>query len=144
MDSYERMNEVIAYIEDNINVDIDVSHISKIACCPTHQFPRIFSFLADMTLSEYVRSRRLSLAALEIQQTKNSIIDIALKYGYDSHASFSRAFREHHKTTPSSARNKSAILNIFPRMSFHTPMGIDQNLIYRIEKGKMKMARIIK
>ncbi|HEX3047369.1 MAG TPA: helix-turn-helix domain-containing protein [Bacillota bacterium] len=144
MDSYERMNEVISYIEDNITAEIDYSHIAKVACCPTHQFPRIFAFLADITLSEYIRRRRLSLAALEIQQTKSPIIDIALKYGYDSHASFSRAFQEHHKMAPSSARDKNAILNIFPRISFRTPTPVNQDLIYRIEKGKMKMASVKK
>lgn len=55
MDSYGRMNEVISYIEDNITSDIDFSYIAKIACCPAHQFPRIFAYMADMTLSEYIR-----------------------------------------------------------------------------------------
>lgn len=144
MESFERMNDVIVYIEDNITGTIDYSHIARIACCPTHQFLRIFAFMTDMSLSDYIRRRRLSLAALELQRSQASIIDIALKYGYDSHASFTRAFREQHNMAPSSARGKGAALNIVSRMSFDIPPRINPALSYRIEKGTIKMARISK
>lgn len=144
MDSFERMNEVISYIEENIISDIDFTHIAKIACCPTHQFQRIFAFITNTTLSDYIRRRRLSLVAIELQNSNISIIDVALKYRYDSHASFTRAFREHHKIAPSSARDKSAVLNILPPMSFHAPILPNPNLIYRVEKGSIKMAKLVK
>lgn len=143
MDSFELMNEVISYIEENIISDIDFTHIAKIACCPTHQFQRIFAFITDTTLSDYIRRRRLSLAAIELQHSNISIIDVALKYRYDSHASFTRAFREHHKIAPSSARDKSAVLNILHPISFHAPI-LSNPEIYRVEEGRIKMAKLAK
>ena len=144
MDSYERMNDVISFIEDNITGPIDYARIARLACCPTHQFQRFFAFLADMTLADYIRRRRLSLAAEELRQGASSILDVALKYGYDSHASFSRAFRDHHGMAPSAAREKTTRLSIFPRMSFPAPAQIDSNFNYRIEKGMLKMAKVTK
>lgn len=144
MDSLARMNDVISYIEENLTAGIDYSRIARIACCPAHQFQRIFAFITDMTLADYIRKRRLSLAALELRQTAKPVIDVAFEYGYDTHASFSRAFREQHGVSPSAARSGDAVLNILPRMSFHAPLKLDPNLNYRIEKGSMKMASVSK
>lgn len=144
MDSLERMNDVIAYIEENIAGDIDYAHIARIACCPTHQFQRIFAFITDMTLADYIRRRRLSLAAQDLRQGRESILSVALRYGYDSHAAFTRAFRDQHGISPSQAREKGAVPRILPRMAFHVPLQVQQDLHYRIEKGIVKMARVSK
>lgn len=120
VDNIERIDKVINYIETNILENIDFAKIATIACCPISQFQRIFSFITDLTLSDYIRRRKLSLAAVELQHSNISVLDISLKYGYESHASFTRAFREHHKIAPSSARDENAILNIFPPISLQT------------------------
>lgn len=133
MNAFERMNDVIDYIENSITGDIDYDQASIIACCPKNQFQRFFAFVTDITLSEYVRRRRLTLSAFELQENKDKVIDISVKYGYDSHASFARAFREFHGISPSEARNKGAVFNIYPKMTFQV-----QN--FELERGKNKMA----
>jgi len=120
MNNIERIDKVINYIEMNILENIDFAKIASIACCPISQFQRIFAFITEVTLSDYIRKRKLSLAAVELQHSNISILDISLKYGYESHASFTRAFREHHKIAPSSARDENAILNIFSPISLQT------------------------
>lgn len=142
MDSYQRMDAVIAYIEDHLTDEIDYAEAARLAYCPTHQFPRIFAFLADMPLSEYIRRRKLSLAAEELCATRTPVIDIALKYGYDSHAAFARAFKEQHHQTPSAMRTGGAKPVLFPRITFYSPVQLDPSQSYRIEKGKVKMATL--
>jgi AraC family transcriptional regulator len=131
--AFERMNGVIAYIENNITGEIDYSIAAEFACCPINQFQRFFSYITEISLSDYIRKRRLSLCAFEIQNSKSKIIDVAVKYGYDSHASFTRAFREFHGISPSKARSKGAVLNVYPRLFF-------QNQNFETDRGKNKMA----
>lgn len=133
MNTFERMNAVIDYIESSIITEIDYDKASEIACCPKNQFQRFFSFVTEITLSDYIRRRRLTLCAFELQDTEAKIIDIAMKYGYDSHASFTRAFREFHGISPSKSRNKGSVFNIYPKMTFQI-----QN--FDSERGKSKMA----
>lgn len=131
------MNNVIEYIEANIADSIDYKKAAQIAACPINQFQRFFAYITNITLSEYIRRRRLTLCAFELQEGKYKIVDIALKYGYDSHSSFSRAFRGFHCISPTQARNKGAVFNIFPRLSFHVP---DLNLGINYKRGAGKMA----
>lgn len=118
MNTFERMNAVIDYIEKNITEEIDYKTAADIAGCPQNQFQRIFSYITEITISEYTRRRRLTLAAFELQKSKLKVIEVALKYGYDSHASFTRAFREFHGIAPTKARNKSIVFNIYPKLTF--------------------------
>lgn len=118
MNAFERMNTVIDYIEENIAEEINYKQAAAIACCPQNQFQRIFSYITEITLTEYIRRRRLTLSAFELQKGKLRIIDVALKYGYDSHASFTRAFRDFHGISPTKARNKSTVFNIYPKLTF--------------------------
>lgn len=90
-----------------------------IACCPQNQFQRFFSYITEITLTKYIRRRRLTLSAFELQKGKLKVIDVALIYGYDSHASFTRAFRDFHGISPTKARNKRTVFNIYPN-HFHT------------------------
>lgn len=145
MDNIARINQAIAYIEAHITGDIDYAQAAKIACCPTHQFPRIFAYVADIPLNEYIRRRRLSLAAIDLQAAKCSVIDIALKYGYDSQSAFTRAFKQLHGISPSQAKKAGAPLHIVPPMSFQFPKGNYINPYhYRVEKGNVKMAELTK
>jgi AraC family transcriptional regulator len=133
LNTLERMNEVISYIEENITEEIDYEKAAEIACCPKNQFQRFFSYITEITLSEYIRRRRLTLSAFELQQNKLKVIDIAQKYGYDSHASFTRAFRDYHGISPTKARDKGTVFNIYPKLTFQI-----QN--FNLERGKNKVA----
>ena len=121
MNTFNRMNEVINYIEANMAGDIDYKKVAQIAACPINQFQRFFAYITNIPLSEYMRRRRLTLCAFELQENKEKVIDIALKYGYEFPSSFSRAFREFHRITPTQASDKGAVFNIFPKLSFQAP-----------------------
>lgn len=118
MDWFERMNGAMSYIEDHLASEIDYEEAARIACCSSYHFQRMFSFITDVTLSEYIRRRRLTLAAFELQKGSGRVIDVALKYGYDSPNSFTRAFQSLHGVTPSLARDEGVQLKAYPRMSF--------------------------
>ena len=116
----DRMNNVMDYIELNLADNISYKKISQLAGCSAHYFQRMFPFLTDMTLSEYIRRRKLTLAAVELQTTDTKVIDIAVKCGYDSPDAFTRTFKKFHGVTPISARNKNITLKAYPKMTFST------------------------
>ena len=134
MDWLKRMNAAIDFIEDNITGDIDYKQAARIACCPNYHFQRMFSFITGVPLSEYIRRRRLTLAAFELQQNNMSVIEVAQKYGYESHSSFTRAFNELHGVAPIVARKSGAKLKAYPRMSFHISITGGTEMNYRIEQ----------
>lgn len=134
MDLLKNMNDAMNYIEENLTNDIDYKVVAKIAHCSEYHFKRMFSFLAGVTLSEYVRRRRLSLAALELQNRHLKIIDVALKYGYQSPDSFSRAFQHIHGITPSEARNHDQRLKAYPPMTFQLSIKGGNEMNYRLEE----------
>src|SRR5699024_2710426 len=101
VNSLQNMNEALSFVEGNLTNEIDVSEVVKRALCSEYHFKRMFSFLAGVTLSEYIRRRRLTLAAFELNNSNSKIIDIAMKYGYDSPDAFTRAFHHMHGITPS-------------------------------------------
>lgn len=111
------MNQAIDYIEDTLAGKIDYSAAARILNCSDWEFRRVFSMLAQIPLSEYIRRRRLSLAVADIQSGEK-IIDTAVRYGYESQAAFSRAFRQFHGITPTQARNKNASVSLYPRLTF--------------------------
>lgn len=132
MDSLSNMNEAMAYIEEHIIEEIDYKKISGIACCSEYHFKRMFSFLAGVSLSEYIRRRRLTLAALELKTENIRIIDLAVKYGYNSADAFSRAFYSLHGVLPSEARNVDAQLKSYPQMTFQLSIKGGCEMKYRI------------
>ena len=114
-----RTEKMIDYIEENIN-DVDINTLAKMMYCSKHDFQRIFTYLVDLPLSEYIKRRKLTLAGKDIQKTKEKIIDISLKYGYESHSSFSRSFKEFHRITPSEVRkNPELLLTEYPIFSIY-------------------------
>jgi AraC family transcriptional regulator len=133
MDWLERMNGAIGYIEDHLSEEIDLEKVAQTAGCSVYHFQRMFSFITDIPLSEYIRRRRLTLAAFDLQNGDARILDLALKYGYDSHESFSRAFFRIHGLTPSAARAQGVNLKAYPRISFHISMRGDTEMNYKIE-----------
>jgi AraC family transcriptional regulator len=92
MDWLTKMNAAIDYIENNLTGEIDYGVVAMKACCSSYNFQRMFSFITDTTLAEYIRRRRLTQAALELQETSARVLDVAIKYGYDSSTSFARDF----------------------------------------------------
>jgi AraC family transcriptional regulator len=134
MDSLKRMNEALSYIEDNLTNDIDMKEVARIALCSEYHFQRMFSFLAGVTLSEYIRHRRLTLAAFELNNSSIRVIDVAVKYGYSSADSFTRAFQGLHGITPSEARNNGQSLKAYPRMTFQLSIKGGNEMNYRIEE----------
>lgn len=128
------MNGAMDYIEGRLASDIDYEAAARIACCSSYHFQRMFSFITDVPLSEYIRRRRLTLAAFELQENGARVIDVALKYGYDSPNSFTRAFQSLHGVTPSSARDRGVQLKAYPRMSFHISIKGDVEMNYKIEQ----------
>jgi AraC-like DNA-binding protein/SAM-dependent methyltransferase len=111
------MNEALDYIENNLSCDIDYYAAAKIMSCSESEFRRIFSFLAQIPLSEYIRRRRLTMAAIDIKKGEK-IIDVAIRYGYESQTAFSRAFSRFHGVAPSLARDEEVSLKTFPRLTF--------------------------
>ncbi|MCB5288398.1 MAG: AraC family transcriptional regulator [Candidatus Cloacimonetes bacterium] len=132
MDSLSSMNNALSYIEEHLTEVIDFKALSKIALCSEYHFRRMFSFLSGISLSEYIRRRRLTLAALDLKDSNLRIIDIAMKYEYGSADSFSRAFYSVHGILPSEARNKSAKIKAFPRMTFQLSIQGGCEMNYRI------------
>jgi len=134
MDFLRRMTEVIDYIEDHITDEIDFTDVAKLAYCGVYQFGRIFSYVVGVSFTDYIRCRRLSLAALELRVGDIKVIDTAMKYGYSSPEAFARAFREMHGVSPKDAHKNGVTLKMYPRITFqiHIKGAIDMN--YRIEE----------
>lgn len=130
---FERMNEALDYIEDHLLTTIDMAKVAQIACCSSSNFQRVFSVIADVSLSEYIRRRKLTLAAFELQHSSIKIVDLASKYGYESPEAFARAFNLIHGTTPSSARDEGVVLTAYPRISFLLTVRGAVPMNYRIE-----------
>ncbi|WP_331281696.1 helix-turn-helix transcriptional regulator [Paenibacillus sp. FSL P4-0081] len=120
MDWLDRMNNAMEYVEKHLADVIDFNQAARIACCSTYHFQRMFSFITDVPLSEYIRRRRMTLAAFELQQGGTRIIDIAMKYGYESPEAFSRAFKKMHGVMPMSARDKGVSLKAYPPVILST------------------------
>lgn len=140
MDTLWQMNHAMAYIEEHITDDIDYGEIAKIACCSTYRFKRMFSFLSGISLSEYIRRRRLSLAALDLKDRDLRIIDVAVKYGYISADAFSRAFHAMHGILPSFARSEKTQLISYPKMTFQLSIKGGCEMNYRVvEKEPFKL-----
>ncbi|WP_438447346.1 AraC family transcriptional regulator [Gorillibacterium sp. sgz5001074] len=133
MDWVARMNAAIDYMEEHLTEEIAYRDIAKAACCSEHHFQRMFSFMTDMSLSEYMRRRRLTLAAFELYGSTVKVVDLALKYGYDSPEAFTRAFQNMHGITPTAARSSGATVKSYPRMSFQLTIKGVTGMDYRIE-----------
>ena len=118
MNTLERLNLVIDYVENHITENLDLNRLAGIACSSLYDFQRMFRFIAEITIVEYIRNRRLTLAGLELQQNNATVMTAALKYGYDSPVSFTRAFQAYHGVTPSEAKKSNVSLKLFPRLMF--------------------------
>jgi len=134
MEWIERLNSAINYIEEHLSNDIDYEQVAKVACCSTYHFQRMFAYMADVPLSEYIRRRRMTMAAVDLQDYEEKIVDIALKYGYDSPTAFNRAFQSVHGVAPSLAKVSGVSLKSFSPISFKITIKGATEMDYRIEK----------
>ncbi len=129
-----RLQNAIDYVEAHLTEELDYGEIARQAYSSSFYFQRIFGILCGFTLGEYIRNRRLTLAGSELASTGCKVIDAAMKYGYDSPESFSRAFTKFHGITPAQARSDRASLKSFSRISVKLVLEGGAMMDYRIEK----------
>lgn len=127
------LNKTINYIEEYLTEEIDYNELAKIACCSSFHYQRLFAYMANVPLSEYIRRRRMTLAAVDLQ-SGDKIVDVALKYGYSSPTAFNRAFQSIHGIAPSLAKESGISLKSFPPISFIITIKGAEEMNYRIEK----------
>ncbi|MYZ37993.1 MULTISPECIES: AraC family transcriptional regulator [unclassified Streptomyces] len=128
----EGLNEAMEYIERNLDQRIEMTELARIAVTSEYHFRRMFSALAGIPLSEYIRRRRLTVAGAEVLGKGSTLLDIAVRYGYGSAESFARAFRALHGVGPGEARRTGAVLRSQPRMSFRLIVEGSSSMRYRI------------
>ena len=133
MDWITGIQRALDYTEARLTEKIDYEMVAKQACSSAFHFQRMFSMLCGFSLGDYIRMRRLTLAAEDLLSTGNKIIDIALRYGYDTPESFSRAFQRFHGITPTEARRGGTIKSFF-RLSVKLILSGGSTMDYRIEK----------
>lgn len=139
----ENLSNAIEYIESNLDKDISIDAAAQIACCSAYYFQRVFTYVAGISLSEYIRRRRMSQAAFELQKSDKKVLDIALKYGYSSPTAFNRAFQSVHGITPVAAKNMGSVLNAYPPIRFSVKIIGGTAMSYRItEKAAMRIVGI--
>lgn len=126
------IQNAINYIEEHLTDEIDFDLISKEAACSSFYFQRIFSILCGITIGDYIRNRRLTLAGNELCVSDVKVIDVALKYGYESPESFTRAFTKFHGITPSEAKKDGSKLKSFSRLSVKITLSGGNIMDYKI------------
>ncbi|MFE2152806.1 GyrI-like domain-containing protein [Streptomyces lavendulae] len=128
----DRLNQAMEHIEEHLDRHVEVSELARITLTSEYHFRRLFSSLAGMPLSEYVRRRRLTVAAADVLAGKPTLLEIAVRYGYTSGEAFARAFRALHGVGPGEARRTGAALNAQPRLSFRLTVEGNSTMRYRI------------
>ena len=126
------LNHAIEYIEEHLDDAVEVDDIAKAAFMSRYHFQRMFYALTGFTLAEYIRNRRLTLAGEELSMKEAKVIDVAMKYGYDSPDAFTKAFQRLHGITPSKIRLGNVRLKAFPKLSFQISVKGECEMNYRI------------
>ncbi|UNO40633.1 AraC family transcriptional regulator [Streptomyces sp. MST-110588] len=128
----ERVNQAMEHIEGRLDRPVDVAELARIAATSEYHLRRMFSALAGMPLSEYIRRRRLTVAGSEVLAGRESLLDIAVRYGYGSGEAFARAFRAMHGVGPGEARRTGTALVSQPRLSFRLTVEGNSSMRYRV------------
>lgn len=134
MEWIERLNDAVRYMEEHLTDEISYEQLGRIACCSSYHFQRMFAYMAGVPLSEYIRRRKMSLAAVDLKGGDAKVIDIAAKYGYRSPTAFNRAFQSVHGIAPSSVRNEGVSVKSFPPIAFQITVSGAAELSYRVEQ----------
>lgn len=129
----DSLNATITYIEEHLTDDIDYAALARIACCSAYHYQRMFAYMAGVPLSEYIRRRRMSRAAVDLRAGEK-VVDVAVKYGYQSPTAFNRAFQGVHGIAPSAVREEGAAVKSFPPLRFTIMIKGAEEMEYRIEK----------
>ncbi|MFI0258653.1 GyrI-like domain-containing protein [Streptomyces sp. NPDC017056] len=128
----ERLNLAMDRIEECLGGRIDVGELARVALTTEYHFRRLFSALAGLPLSEYIRRRRLTVAGAEVLAGERTLLDVAVRYGYTSGEAFARAFRAMHGVGPGEARRTGASLQSQPRMSFRLIVEGSGSMRYKV------------
>ncbi|MDX2682989.1 AraC family transcriptional regulator [Streptomyces sp. NY05-11A] len=128
----ERLNKAMEHIERELDQTVDVAGLARIAATSEYHLRRMFSALAGMPLSEYIRRRRLTVAGAEVLAGRESLLEIAVRYGYGSGEAFARAFRAMHGVGPGEARRTGAALVSQPRLTFRLTVEGSSSMRYRV------------
>jgi len=134
MEWIDRLNAAIADIEEHLTDEINYERLGRITCCSAYHFQRMFTYMAGVPLSEYIRRRKMSLAAVDLQCGDEKVIDVAAKYGYKSPTAFNRAFQSIHGVAPSAVRQNGVAVKSYPPLTFKITVKGVEELNYRIEK----------
>ena len=134
MDWITGIQNAINYIEAHLLEEIDYEQVAKESYSSNYHFQRVFGILCGYTIGEYIRNRRLTLAGMELQTEKAKVLDVALKFGYDSPDSFAKAFQKFHGITPKEARMDGAVLNSFSRLTLKITLEGGKMMNYKIEE----------
>ncbi|MFI1103882.1 GyrI-like domain-containing protein [Streptomyces melanogenes] len=136
----ERLNQAMEHIEDHLDQRIEAADLARIAVTSEYHLRRLFSALAGIPLSEYIRRRRLTVAGAEVLAGERTLLEIAVRYGYTSGEAFARAFRAMHGVGPGEARRIGATLHSQPRMSFRLVVEGSSSMRYRVvEKEEFRV-----
>ena len=128
----EGFQNSIDFMEENLTEELDIEQIAGLAALSSFYYQRIFGALCGMTVGEYIRARRMTLAAQELNSGDAKVIDVAVKYGYDSPDSFAKAFQKFHGITPSQAKEPGAHLTSLAPLHIKITMEGGNMLEYRI------------
>lgn len=132
-------NDALDELEQQLDQDIDLERLGRLAGCSVYHFQRMFSYLAGVPLAEYIRRRRMTLAAADLKRG-DRVLDVALRYGYESPTAFNRAFQNIHGLSPSAARQDGAVLRAFPRIRFTlTVKGVTEMQYQMMEKPPFRI-----
>lgn len=145
MEWIESISRAIEYIEENITEEITMESIAKHACISPFYFQKGFTMLCGFSVGEYIRKRRLSLAGSDLMTSNDKVIDIALRYGYDSPDSFTKAFTRFHGVTPSAVRKEGVMLKSFAPLKIHFTLKGGYSMDYKIvEKDELTVVGLSK
>lgn len=133
MEWVERLNQSMNYIEEHLTDEIDYEQLGRIACCSAYHYQRMFAYMAGIPLAEYIRRRKMSLAAVDLQNGHERILDIAQKYGYSSPTAFNRAFQAFHGIAPSAVKDQGVSVKSFSPIVFRIAVKGATEMNYRIE-----------
>lgn len=133
MEWVDGLNRTIAYIEEHLADEIRYDELAKLACCSVYHYQRMFACMAGVPLSEYIRRRRMSRAAVDLRAGEK-VVDVGLRYGYQSPTAFNRAFQAVHGIAPSAVREEGAAVKSYPSLRFTIVVKGAEELEYRIEQ----------
>lgn len=134
MEWINNLNRAMNYIEEHITEKIDYEELARESGCSAYHFQKMFYYMTDLSLTEYIRRRKMSLAAEELREGREKVIDIAMKYGYSSPTAFNRAFQSVHGAPPSAVKKGLADLKTYPMLRFSLAVYGKEKLSFRIEE----------